>query len=163
MDNKPEYVGIWYGLSKLGVITACINTNLRSKPLIHSIVVANPKVLVYCSDLAERVDEVSSELPEDLYKICQGSEASKKTDKLEELLKDIPKEFFPDETVTGKDTLMYIYTSGTTGLPKPAIIKHNRYLAGGFSFFDCANLTKNDVFMVTLPIYHSNASCMGIG
>lgn len=58
---------------------------------------------------------------------------------------------------------MYIYTSGTTGLPKPAIIKHNRYIAAGFSFFDSCKLNKNDVFLVTLPIYHSNAGCIGVG
>lgn len=58
---------------------------------------------------------------------------------------------------------MYIYTSGTTGLPKPAIIKHSRYIAGGFSFFQAAKLTTDDVFYVTLPIYHSNAGVIGIG
>lgn len=47
MENKPEYIGIWYGLSKLGCITACINSNLRSKSLIHCITVAAPKVLLY--------------------------------------------------------------------------------------------------------------------
>ena len=31
MENKPEYIALWYGLSKLGVISALINSNLRSK------------------------------------------------------------------------------------------------------------------------------------
>ena len=35
MENKPEYIGIWLGLSKLGVITALINTNLRTHSLKH--------------------------------------------------------------------------------------------------------------------------------
>jgi solute carrier family 27 (fatty acid transporter), member 1/4 len=51
---------------------------------------------------------------------------------------------------------MYIYTSGTTGLPKPALIKQSRYCAGGYIFFTCAGLTKEDVLFVTLPIYHGN-------
>ena len=51
MENKPEFVGIWYGLSKLGVITALINTNLRGKVLIHSIEVAKPKIVIYDEEL----------------------------------------------------------------------------------------------------------------
>ena len=58
---------------------------------------------------------------------------------------------------------MYIYTSGTTGLPKPAIIKHSRYIGGGFTFFDSCGIRPDDVFLVALPIYHSNAGCIGIG
>lgn len=46
---------------------------------------------------------------------------------------------------------------------RPAVIKHNRYIAAGFSFFDSACLTTDDVFLVTLPIYHSNAGCIGVG
>ncbi len=164
MNNKPEYVGIWFGLSRLGVVTACINTNLRSTPLVNSIVVARPKVLIYCTDLAAGIEEIGSELPKDLYRIYQGESMNgTKADRLEDLLATVPTEFFAEETITGDDVLMYIYTSGTTGMPKPAIIKHSRYLAAGFTFFDCANLNTNDVFMVTLPIYHSNAGCMGIG
>ena len=67
MDNKPEYIGIWFGLSKIGVITACINTNLTLKPLIHSITVAKPNVLIYTSELSNEVEEIKSELPEDLF------------------------------------------------------------------------------------------------
>lgn len=36
-------------------------------------------------------------------------------------------------------------------------------MIGGFSFFDAAKLTPDDVFLVTLPIYHSNAGVLGIG
>jgi len=50
MENKPEYVGIWLGLSKLGVIAALINTNLRTDSLLHSINVAKAKVLIFDSN-----------------------------------------------------------------------------------------------------------------
>jgi solute carrier family 27 fatty acid transporter 1/4 len=53
MENNPEYPCIWLGLSKLGVITALINTNLRSKGLLHSISISNCKVMIYSSELTE--------------------------------------------------------------------------------------------------------------
>lgn len=169
MDNRPEYIGIWFGLSKLGVTTACINTNLRGHILAYSITVAKPKSLIYASDLATAVDQIRADLPKDMDYIIQGDadnlgmSESAADEKLENLLKPMSEIFTGSEKVTGNDVLMYIYTSGTTGMPKPAIIKHNRYIGGGFTFFDVCKLNTNDVFMVTLPIYHSNGGCIGVG
>jgi acyl-CoA synthetase (AMP-forming)/AMP-acid ligase II len=51
MENRPEYVCIFLGLSKLGVISALINTNLKHQQLNHCINVAKPKFLIYGSEL----------------------------------------------------------------------------------------------------------------
>lgn len=53
MENNIEYVCIWLGLSKIGVVTALINTNLRNQPLIHSIRVEKCFGLIYSSELSE--------------------------------------------------------------------------------------------------------------
>lgn len=53
LENRPEYVCIWLGLSKLGIITPLINNNLRKSSLLHSISVAGCQALIYGSDLAE--------------------------------------------------------------------------------------------------------------
>lgn len=58
---------------------------------------------------------------------------------------------------------MYIYTSGTTGLPKPAVIKYNRYIAGGLTFSKSAYLGHNDRLLVSLPLYHANGGIIGMG
>lgn len=53
MENKPEFPGVWLGLSKIGVIGALINVNLKNEPLNHSITVAKAKAVVYSSSLEE--------------------------------------------------------------------------------------------------------------
>ena len=60
MENRPEFVGIWLGLSKLGVITALINTNLKSKQLVHSITVARSKALIFGSEFDESNQSILS-------------------------------------------------------------------------------------------------------
>ena len=52
MENRPEYVCLWLGLSKIGVIVALVNTNLRQESLIHSARVANAKAIIYGTELA---------------------------------------------------------------------------------------------------------------
>jgi acyl-coenzyme A synthetase/AMP-(fatty) acid ligase len=53
MENKPEYVGIVLGLSKIGVISSLINVNLKNQQLAHSINVALPKIVIYGNELAK--------------------------------------------------------------------------------------------------------------
>lgn len=49
LENRPEYVGIWLGLSKIGVVTALINTNLTNDPLVHSVTAAKCKAIIFGS------------------------------------------------------------------------------------------------------------------
>ncbi|CAH1159180.1 unnamed protein product [Phyllotreta striolata] len=157
LENRPEYVGIWLGLSKIGVITALINTNLVSKPLYHCISVGKVKGLIFGSDFTNVVNDISSDLQNvQLFKY----------DKLisEELSNE--SEASPDAHIaqtTPKDTILYIYTSGTTGLPKAANIKNSRmyFTATGINSF--LELTDNDVFYNSLPLYHSSGGMLVIG
>ena len=52
LENCPEFICIWLGLSKLGVITALINTNLRLDSLFHCISVATVKAVIFGTDLS---------------------------------------------------------------------------------------------------------------
>lgn len=119
MENKPEYIGLWYGLSKLGVISALINTNLRTKTLIHSIEISKPKVLVFGQELTEAVVQVIDEFSLKFDIIQQGTLTNESThDNLENLLSNCSDICTVEEKINGTDVLMFIYTSGTTGLPK---------------------------------------------
>ena len=53
MENKPEYICIWLGLAKAGLVTALINTNQRYDQLIHSVTVVNCKALIFGSELID--------------------------------------------------------------------------------------------------------------
>lgn len=53
MENRPEYVAVWLGLSKLGVTIPLINTNLRKTSLLHCINVARCQALIFSDELSE--------------------------------------------------------------------------------------------------------------
>jgi acyl-CoA synthetase (AMP-forming)/AMP-acid ligase II len=46
LDNSIEYPCVWIALSKIGCITALINSNLRATPLLHSIRTVNAKGII---------------------------------------------------------------------------------------------------------------------
>jgi solute carrier family 27 (fatty acid transporter), member 1/4 len=51
--NRPEYVALWVGMSRIGVIAALINNNLRKQVLKHSIGISNAKALIFSAEFAE--------------------------------------------------------------------------------------------------------------
>ena len=53
MENCPEFVAAWLGLSKIGIVTAWINYNLRLQPLAHTIQTANVKAIICSANLQQ--------------------------------------------------------------------------------------------------------------
>ena len=51
MESRPEYVCLWLGMAKVGVVPALINFNLRMDSLAHCIQVAEAKAVVCGSEL----------------------------------------------------------------------------------------------------------------
>lgn len=133
LENRAEYVATWLGLSKIGIITPLINTNLRGPSLLHSITVAHCNALIYGEDFTEAVADITKDLPANLTLFQfnnennnSQSDAVKQAKNLNTLL-SAASDAKPGKTqVAHHDKLVYIYTSGTTGLPKAAVISHSR-------------------------------------
>ncbi|CAL8096219.1 unnamed protein product [Orchesella dallaii] len=168
MENRPEYVCMCLGLSKIGAIPALINYNLRLKPLQHSFEVADCKALIYGYELQEAVSEVSKEggfTGTLLY--CSGHKGNPLLEfsiDLDKGLKDVlgtPP--LVKEPVGFNDKLYYIFTSGTTGLPKAAIIKHSRFFMAVYGGHYMHGLSHNDIQYTALPLYHTVGGVLGIG
>lgn len=132
LENRPEFIGIWLGLSKIGVITPLINTNLRGPSLLHSITVAKSSALIYGEGFKECIIEISKDLPSHLALYQFNNAKNEPTEgaakDMSTLLQSASKDKIPAhiERADHHDKLLYIYTSGTTGLPKAAVISHSR-------------------------------------
>lgn len=53
MDSRPEFIALWLGLSKAGIITALINANLRLDTLVHSITVVKCRAVIFTPELSK--------------------------------------------------------------------------------------------------------------
>ncbi|XP_054722739.1 long-chain fatty acid transport protein 4-like [Uloborus diversus] len=133
LENCPEYVCIWMGLAKIGVITSFINTNLRQDPLAHTINVIDARAIIFSRNLADAVKDAITFLKRkdtmDYY--CFNARSSATSDVMAKNLDTLLEESSTSEEplrnikINFEDKLLYIYTSGTTGLPKAAIIRHS--------------------------------------
>ncbi|EFN78828.1 Long-chain fatty acid transport protein 4 [Harpegnathos saltator] len=169
LDNRPEFVGIWLGLSKLGVITSLINTNLRKNSLLHSINIAKCQALIYGAELFDAVADIASSLDVKLALYRFGSHPNAMSVGLKEKdLNNILLEVsaapptIPEKCGYNHE-LLYIYTSGTTGLPKAAVITSARYMFIASSVHVFGMLRNSDRIYTSLPLYHTAGGVMAIG
>ncbi|XP_015370399.1 PREDICTED: long-chain fatty acid transport protein 4-like [Diuraphis noxia] len=166
MENRPEFVGIWLGMSKVGIVSALINYNQRMVSLVHSIKVANCTSLIYGAELSSNIDDIKGELDNDikLFKFSSTTPPVNDGTYLNHFLdKASPSAPNPPEKPGYNDKLLYIYTSGTTGYPKAAIITNVRYIfiAGAYAYQ--VGLKYSDRFYTPMPLYHTAAGIMCIG
>jgi len=168
MDNRPDFIFTQMGASKVGAITALINSNLNGKALIHAINCATPKLVVVGS---EHVDVIKSVL-DNLELQGGGSvvvqvESGASAGTLPAINEEVdarPTTNPAGVQIRTRDATSYIYTSGTTGLPKAAIITNQRYMSATALFArGMYELKQNDVLYVSLPLYHSSAQFIGWG
>lgn len=166
MENRAEYVAIWLGLSRAGVVTALLNTNLTGDRLAHCMREARTAHLIVGSELAEGAASALTELdmkPEILLASFDSEADAKAATLLESTSFDAACEAAGEAAVPdsvrqarrGGDGLFYIYTSGTTGLPKAARVSHSKALTAGTGCWKFQGLTPADRLYCCLPLYHS--------
>ncbi|MEO1027700.1 MAG: long-chain-acyl-CoA synthetase [Pseudomonadota bacterium] len=165
MENCPEYIAIWFGLSKVGVVTGLINTNLADTSLAHCINIADAKAVIAGKECVEPLNKAIEHLDgtpslwgfgdapeggEDMAPVLAGKSDERPDRSLRAGLK--------------ADALaLYVYTSGTTGLPKAARMTHSRCQFMAKSFVKPVNCSQRDRVYITLPLYHSTGGLCGVG
>lgn len=165
MENKPDFIAFWIGLSKVGVVTALINNNLQGSGLAHCVNIAGAKAILMGPEQADLFKSAQSEFAEGTTAWSIGG-VMEGTESLDDRFADLSTER-PDPAVrngmTVDDLCLYVYTSGTTGLPKAARLTHSRTLSMMNSFIAPCNITARDRIYLTLPLYHGTGGICGVG
>lgn len=168
MENRPEFFFTWFGLTKIGVVVAFINSQVQGNVLEHAINTTGADVVIVgqeCVDLFLATPELSEK------KLWLVGDAECDSD-VSQLPSWIDTTF--DADIASRDgsgscklargstdaqtPTLLIFTSGTTGLPKAAIYSHMRWLISGDVMTETVNATPEDVFYCCLPLYHGAAA-----
>ena len=165
MPNRPEYVAIWLGLTKVGVVVALLNVNLSGGALAHCIEAAAPRHIIVASELAERIETPASDLASSpgVWLHGEGGLAAPRIDQAIEAFDDSELPASERPVTKLSDRALLIYTSGTTGLPKAAYVSHYRVMTWSCWFAALANLGPDDRMYDCLPLYHSVGGVVAIG
>jgi fatty-acyl-CoA synthase len=165
MDNCPDYLGIWLGLSRAGVAIALLNTHLTGESLAHSIRIVAPRAIIAGARFADRLESARALVAAEVPCWSHGSDGSP-FPRIEPLIERLSEEPLPENEralPTLADRALYIYTSGTTGLPKAAIVSHHRLMQWSHWFAGMMDITPADRMYDCLPMYHSVGGVVATG
>jgi len=165
MPNRLEYFCVWYGLSKIGVVTALINNQLAGLPLAHCLNISQANHVVVDAETSPVFEAARPLLERTLQQWVLGPAHGDQRD-LVQALKScsmLPPDRIVREDMKARDTALLIFTSGTTGLPKAARITHVRaqlYMRG---FAGSTGAKATDRVYVSLPLYHATGGLCALG
>ncbi|HVS78383.1 MAG TPA: long-chain-acyl-CoA synthetase [Steroidobacteraceae bacterium] len=165
MENCPDYMAVWLGLTRVGVTVALLNTHLTGEPLLHCIRIVSPRVVIAGRGFAERLLAGPAAIAADVPCWAQGDgqSALRQLDASLEAVSDDPLSDAETAAPSLSDRALYIYTSGTTGLPKAAVVSHHRLMQWSHWFAGLMDITPADRLYDCLPMYHSVGGVVATG
>lgn len=168
MENRPEFFFTWFGLTKIGVVVAFINTQVQGNVLEHAIKTADANVVIVGQECVERFI-ATPELADKSLWLVADAETQSDVSSLPAWIDTSFDAEVAKQSGDGSCALarggtdaetptLFIFTSGTTGLPKAAIYSHMRWLSSGDVMEQTVGVTPQDVFYCCLPLYHGAAA-----
>ena len=158
MPNRPEFSAVWIGVTRVGGVTALLNTNLVGPSLAHCIDIADAQA-------HHRRGRIARAVPR---RAARRSRARRRSGCMASNAQNFPRidraiENFPAgalsaverRPLTIEDRALYIYTSGTTGMPKAANINHYRVMLASYGFAGVMGTRATDRMYNCLPMYHT--------
>jgi len=157
MGNRAEYVAIWLGLNRAGIVVALLNTNLDSAPLAHSIAIASPRLIIAAKEYRDICNRAlaRSGIAAKIFVHGDGNHNFRGVETELMCLSAAPLAENESRDIKLSDHALYIYTSGTKGLPKAAILTHRRILNWCLWFAGLMDAGPGDRMYNCLPLYHS--------
>jgi fatty-acyl-CoA synthase len=164
MQNRPDFIAAWYGLSKVGVVVALINHNLQGAALLHCVTIAKSKAAIVGAEILDLWSSIDGQLGDVAVWVSGGLHPN--TGDLDRAL-NAQSAVRPSrahrENLRGKDPCLYVYTSGTTGNPKAATLSHMRVQGMSRSFIGPTRTGPSDKVYCPLPLYHGTGGVCGVG
>jgi fatty-acyl-CoA synthase len=165
MQNCPEYLAIWLGISHTGCIVSLVNSNLVGESLVHAMKIVEPKHVIVGPELLDAVAAALPKLSRSVKCWAHGKDGHG-FPRIDERVRDVSgsrlsrAEFTPP---TIADRALYIYTSGTTGLPKAAKVSHYRLMQWSYWFAGMLDIRPSDRMYNCLPMFHSTGGVVACG
>jgi acyl-CoA synthetase (AMP-forming)/AMP-acid ligase II len=160
--NCIDWLPIYFGVLKAGAVVAPLNFRYTAAEISHCVNIADASVLVFGPEFTERLGQVRGELPGVREFIFVGMDRPAYAASFEGLIGEFPASK-PEVALAADDNAAVYYSSGTTGMPKAILHTHRSLHSGAVTEQAHHSQTKDDVFILIPPLYHTGAKMHWFG
>ncbi len=171
MENRPEWIITYLGLSSIGCRVVPIDARLQEGEVSYILRDAEVHAVFASGRIWPTLNAIMGSLPDLRHIVLLDGVVSKDEKEGKVRIHDFtrindecqekamqPDAFFDRSVPVESDVTSIIYTSGTTGRPKGAMLTHGNFTAqldeGALKFF---KVYEDDNFLLVLPLHHAFA------
>lgn len=171
MENRPEWIITYLGLSAIGCRVVPIDARLQEGEVSYILRDAEVHTIFASGRIWPTLNAIMGKLPDLRHIVLLDGAVTKDEKEGRVRIHDFtrlndecqekamqPDAFFDHSIPEESDVTSIIYTSGTTGRPKGAMLTHGNFIAqldeGVLKFF---SVYENDNFLLVLPLHHAFA------
>ena len=163
LANCPEFMAIYFAAAKIGLIFVPLNVRMVADEVQYQLNDSGSRLLVFHDAFAGNVEPIRSsvQVEEDKY-LCLKigipglPECPQWATDYHQVIDDNSSdEPLVDKPINIDDPLAIIYTSGVTGNPKGAVLSHGQTYFKIFQIMMYTDMSKDDIFLSQLPLFHS--------
>lgn len=155
LPNGCDFVRAWLGITMVGAVAVLLNTELTGNFLRHQIVNSAAELAIVDVDLLPVIEALGEEIGAMRRMIVVGGEGHTLDWRAWRDAAEINAPFPAAQAIA-----CIMYTSGTTGPAKGVLMPHAHCTLFGMGTVEAAALTSDDVYYITLPLFHANGLLM---
>jgi acyl-CoA synthetase (AMP-forming)/AMP-acid ligase II len=162
MQNSIDWLVAYFGIVRTGAWVVPLNFRFTAEEMKYGADVAEPVAFIFDEEFTPRVESVKDQLTTVKSYICVGKNIPAFAESFQALMAN--GDATPlDTEITFLDPCCLYFTSGTTGQPKPILLTHHNMANACIVENMHHRQTKDDVFILLPPLYHTGAKMHWFG
>lgn len=167
LPNCPEFALVWFGLARLGAVSAPINTASRGGVLAHVLNLTRAEIVVVDEDFAEALEPIVTRLEHVRALVVRGDHrlVAERLPRLRVLglsQLEAAGRRPPASRNEEQDLAMLLFTSGTTGRSKGCELSHRYAVRHAELIVEHLQLRSDDVLYCPFPLFHLDATVLTV-
>ncbi len=162
MMNCIEYLPLYFGVLKAGMIVVPMNFRYSSDEIEYCLDLADVEVLVFGPEFVERMDAIYDRLKMTKTLFFAGKNAPSYAQPVFKMA-SFCSSSAPPVQIEEDDLAAIYFSSGTTGFPKAILHNHRALYSSCLTEQHHHGQTKDDVFLCIPPLYHTGAKMHWFG
>ena len=161
--NCLEWLPIYFGILKTGALAVPLNYRYTAEEIRYCVDLAEVNILLFGPEFIGRVEEIADEIGKNRILLFVGGAMVPTFAESYDQQVNNYSSVAPEIELSDEDDAAIYFSSGTTGYPKAILHAHRSLMHAAQVEYIHHRQTRDDVFLLIPPLYHTGAKMHWMG